>query len=427
MTTRRSKRVRRGFYVRSTIVGLVLACASLAHAQTSPGIVAEVRVHGNHTTPDADILGIVGDVVGKPATDQLADEIRDKLEKSGRFDGVEVRRRFRSIENPDDILLMIVVDEVAGVDSLDLTPGPMKKFWSSGMFLPIFHSEDGYGLTYGARFAFVDRLGPRSRITVPLSWGGERQARAELERAFRTGPIERVTGEFGIVRRENPHYEIGDTRVSLGARIESAPARWFRLGAAGRRDDVSFGDLTDTVSRFGAEVTIDTRVDPAFPRNAIHVSGGIDRVTFDAGHANQVKLDARGYVGLFGQMVVAVRGLSVTTDAALPIYEHNLLGGAPNLRGYEAGYQAGDSLGAASAELRIPITSPLNVGRFGVKAFVDWGTIYAAGGRLSDQAFERGIGGGAYLHLTIVSLSLDVARSDTGNTRFHFGMGVTFK
>ena len=27
----------------------------------------------------------------------------------------------------------------------------------------------------------------------------------------------------------------------------------------------------------------------------------------------------------------------------------------------------------------------------------------------------------------IVSLSLDVARSDTGNTRFHFGMGVTFK
>ena len=160
---------------------------------------------------------------------------------------------------------------------------------------------------------------------------------------------------------------------------------------------------------------------------AIHVTGGIDRVMFDAGHANQKKLDARGYVGLFGQMVLAVRGLSVTTDSALPIYEHNLLGGAPNLRGYEAGYQAGDNLGAASVELRIPITSPLNVGRFGVKAFVDWGTVYAVGDKLADQSFERGIGGGVYLHLTIVSLSLDVARSDTGNTRFHFGMGVTFK
>ena len=193
-----------------------------------------MRVHGNHTTPDADILGIVGDVVGKPATDQLVDEIHDKLEKSGRFDGVEVRKRFRSIENPDDILLMIVVDEVPGIDPLDLTPGPMKKFWSSGMFLPILHSEDGYGLTYGARFSFVDRLGPRSRITVPLTWGGERQARVQLERAFKSGPIERIAGEFGIVRRENPHYEIGDRRVGFGARIESAPARWLRLGAGGR-------------------------------------------------------------------------------------------------------------------------------------------------------------------------------------------------
>ena len=409
------------------LTALVLLCAIPAAAQDSPGIVGEVRVHGNHTTPDADILGIVGEVVGKPATDQLIEEIHDKLEKSGRFDGVEVRKRFRSIENPDDILLMIVVDEVPGIDPLDLTPSPMKKFWSSGMFMPVLHSEDGYGFTYGARISFVERLGPRSRITVPLTWGGERQARVQLERAFRNGPIERVTGEFGIGRRENPHYEIGDTRVSLGARVESAPARWFRVGAAGRRDDVSFGDLEDTVSRYGADVTIDTRVDPAFPRNAIHVTGGIDRVTFDAGHANQKKLDARGYVGLFRQMVLAVRGLSVITDTALPIYEHNLLGGAPNLRGYEAGYKAGDNLGAASAELRIPITSPLSVGRFGVKAFVDWGTVYAAGEKLSDQTFERGIGGGVYLHLTIVSLSLDVARSDTGNTRFHFGMGVTFK
>ncbi len=97
-------------------------------------MVGEVRVHGNHTTPDADILAIVGDVVGQPASDALVAEVTARLERSGRFEGVEVRRRFRSIENPDDILLMIVVDEVPGIDELDLTPGPMKKFWSSGMF-----------------------------------------------------------------------------------------------------------------------------------------------------------------------------------------------------------------------------------------------------------------------------------------------------
>ena len=418
--------------MRALVVLLMCALGSAgAAAQTSPGTVGEVRVHGNHTTPDADILGIVGEVVGKPATDQLIAEIAIRLERSGKFDGVEIRKRFRSIDNPDDILLMVIVDEFPGIDEFDIklgkVPSPVSRFWSSGMFLPILHSEDGYGFTYGGRASFVDRLGPRSRISVPLTWGGERQARVQLERSFQSGPIERVAGEFGIGRRENPHYEIADRRISLGARLESAPARWLRFGAGGHRDDVRFGDVEDQVSRFGGDVTLDTRVDPAFPRNAIHAVFGIDRVKFDAGRANQKKVDARGYLGLFGQTVLAVRGLSVTTDTPLPIYEHNLLGGAANLRGYDAGYKAGDNLAAASVELRVPLTSPLNVGRFGVKAFADWGTIYGVGDKLADQTLDRGIGGGVYLHLTLVSLSLDVARSQAGKTRFHFGMGVTFK
>jgi outer membrane protein assembly factor BamA len=412
----------------SLVLGiLILLCAARAVAQTSPGVVGEVRVHGNHTTPDADILAIVGDVVGQPATDQLIAEVHDRLEKSGRFDGVEVRKRFRSIDNPDDILLMVVVDEVPGIDELNLTPGAMKKFWSSGMFLPILHSEDGYGFTYGARLSFVERFGPRSRISMPLTWGGERQARVQLERSFQSGPIERVAGEFGIGRRENPHYDISDRRITAAARIESAPARWLRFGVGGKRDDVRFADVDDRVTRLGGDVALDTRVDPAFPRNAIHAVLRLERVGFDGGRANQKTADVRGYVGLFGQNVLALRALSITTDTPLPLYEHTLLGGAANLRGYDAGYKAGDNLAAASAELRIPLTSPLNVGRFGVKAFVDWGTIYGVGDKLSDQTFDRGIGGGAYFHLTAFSLSLDVARSLTGNTRFHFGMGMTFK
>ena len=428
MKTIRATDVLRAFYVCSAIV---VVFASAAAAQTSPGVVGEVRIHGNHTTPNADVLGIIGDLVGKPATDQLIADAQTRLERSGRFDNVEIRKRFRSIENPDDILLMVIVDEFPGIDDFDIklgkVPGPITRFWSSGMFLPILHSEDGYGFTYGLRTSFVDRLGPRSRVSVPVTWGGERQARVQLERSFQSGPIERVSGEFGIGRKENPHYEISDRRISTAARVESAPLRWLRFGGGGRRDDVRFGDVEDRVSRFGGDVTIDTRVDPAFPRNAIHATFGIDRVRFDAGRANQKRADVRGYVGLFRQTVLAVRGLSITTDTPLPQYEHNLLGGAEDLRGYDAGYKAGDNLAAASAELRIPLTSPLNVGRFGVKAFVDWGTVYGAGEKLSDQTFERGIGGGAYLHLTVVSISLDVARSLSGNTRFHFGMGVTFK
>lgn len=409
---------------------IVLCCAATAHAQTGPGVVGEVRVHGNHTTPDDKVLSIVGDVVGKPATDALVADVVDKLEQSGQFDGVEVRKRFRSIDNPDDILLMIVVDEYPGVDPLNgyLPPSPVKRFWTSGMFLPILSSEDGYGFTYGARVSFVDRFGPRSRISIPLTWGGERQARVQAERTFRSGPVDRISADAGVGRRVNPHYEISDRRTSFNVRAESALQRWLRVGAGGGVDEVDFGGAADRIRRFGADVTFDTRVDPAFPRNAVHATFGWERLDFDTGRAARRTADLRGYLGLFGQTVLALRGLSVTAGAELPPYEHNLLGGAANLRGYDAGYKASDNLAALSAEVRIPVTSPLSIGRFGVKAFVDAGTAYAFGEKLKDQKrFDRGIGAGVYMHLTVLSVSLDVARSREGNTRFHFGLGVTFK
>ncbi|MFA5909990.1 MAG: BamA/TamA family outer membrane protein [Vicinamibacterales bacterium] len=417
-----------GMNVASTTEASAKVASRTLPAQTSPGVVGEVRVHGNHTTPDADVLAIVGDVVGKPATDALVAEVTARIEKSGRFEGVDVRKRFRSIDNPDDILLMVVVDEVPGISADDLTPGPWKTLKSSGMFLPIVHHDDGYGFTYGARMSFVDRLGPRSRVSFPLTWGGERQARAQLERSFTGGPIARLSGEAGIGRRENPHFAIGDTRTSGQVRAESAVRRWLRLGAGAGLDQVKFGEARDRLVRAGGDVTLDTRVDPAFPRNAVHATFGIERLSFDAGTANRRTADVRGYVGLLGQSVLAVRAMSLTSTAPLPDYEKGLLGGAASVRGYDAGYRADDNLAVVSAELRVPVTAPLSIGRFGVKAFVDAGTAYAHGAKLSDQALDRGYGGGAYLHLTILSLSLDVARGHgTGDVRWHFGMGVTFK
>ena len=409
---------------------VLLFCAATAHAQTGAGTVAEVRVHGNHTTPDDKVLSIIGEVVGKPATDALIADITSSLEKSGQFDSVEVRKRFRSIDNPDEVLLMIVVDEFPGVDPLDgyAPPSPVRRFWTSGMFLPIVHSEDGYGFTYGGRVSFVDRLGPRSRISMPLTWGGERQARVQVERTFRSGPIERVSGEAGVGRRINPHYDVSDRRTSFSGRAESVVQRWLRVGAGGGVDEVRWGGEAGTVKRFGGDVTLDTRIDPAFPRNAVHAVLGIERMQFESGRADRRTADLRGYVGLFRQTVLAVRALSLTANAELPPYEHHLLGGASNLRGYDAGFKANDNLAALSAELRIPITSPLSVGRFGVKVFVDAGTAYPFGETLTDQHLnDRGIGAGAYLHLTVLSVALDVARARDGNTRFHFGMGVTFK
>ena len=72
--------------------------------------IAEIRVHGNHTTPDADIIGLSGLKPGDPATDARLAEAEQALRKSNRFDDVELRKRLRSIDNPADILIMIVID-----------------------------------------------------------------------------------------------------------------------------------------------------------------------------------------------------------------------------------------------------------------------------------------------------------------------------
>ena len=73
-----------------------------------------MRVHGNHTTPDADVLALAGLTVGAPVTDAIAARRRRSgCARSGRFADVEVRKRFRSIDDPIDILVIVLVDEVA--------------------------------------------------------------------------------------------------------------------------------------------------------------------------------------------------------------------------------------------------------------------------------------------------------------------------
>ena len=97
-----------------------------------------------------------------------------------------------------------------------------------------------------------------------------------------------------------------------------------------------------------------------------------------------------------------------------------------NLRGFEAGHAIGDTLVAGSAELRVPLTSPLNFGKLGVSVFVDAGTVYDDGERLGDQRFERSAGGGVWITAAVLRLNLSVARGIGAGTRVQFGAGVTF-
>ncbi len=399
--------------------------------------VVDVRVHGNHTTPAEDVLALVGEVAGQEASETLVAQVRARLVESGRFAGVSVERRALTIQDPSQVLLVVVVDERPGVTSDDLMPSTWKTITASGMWLPALSYEEGFGFTYGARFSFVDALGPRSRISVPLTWGGERQAQVEVERGFESRGISRITGAAGLTRRENPFYEIGDRRVGVRGRVESAPRTWLLLGAGGGWSDVSFGESDDRMTSVSADVEVDTRVDPAFPRNAVFGHVGVERLAFargvpapggdaDGSSAVRLSVEGAGYVGVYRQVVLAVRARSIVSSDPLPRFEQSLLGGIASLRGSDVGTRADDNLAAGSLELRMPLTSPLGLGRFGVKLFADAAAVYPSGRSLADQSFSRGYGVGVFVHATVFSLGVDVGwPEDGGGPNAHVQMGLT--
>ena len=98
--------------IRVSVVAFVFAVgfAATGHAQ---GVIAEILVHGNHTTPDADVLLLSGLAPGAIATDEALAAAARTLRSSGRFADVDVRRRFRSIDDPSAVLVIVVVNVIA--------------------------------------------------------------------------------------------------------------------------------------------------------------------------------------------------------------------------------------------------------------------------------------------------------------------------
>ena len=395
-------------------------------------VVAEIRVHGNAFVADEDVIRLAGLTLGQTVTPTLLAEVEKRLKDSGRFESIEVRKRYRSLTNMDDISIVLVVHERAGVTSVveDVNPiaGSWRRFRSKVMFMPILTYTDGYGFTYGARFSTVSALGLGERLSVPLTWGGTRRAAIEIERTFERGPLTRVESSFGIWQRENPHFEIDDQRVEWRGRAERQFGGVVRTGFEASTSRVEFGSTRDRLWTTGADVALDTRADPAFPRNAIFLgtgwtglhARGLDRI-------DRYVADARGYVGALGQSVVAARAQYTHATSSLPAYERLLLGGSSTLRGFKTGTFAGDRMLVTSAELRVPITSVLNAARLGVSVFFDAAKAYDVNQRFDDARWHRAAGAGVFLIASVVRINLDVAHGfRDGDTRVHLGMGFPF-
>jgi outer membrane protein insertion porin family len=192
---------------------------------------------------------------------------------------------------------------------------------------------------------------------------------------------------------------------------------------------VSFGGRDDTFSTAGLDVTLDTRQNPAMPRNAVLASAGADVLFFGSGPTiTRTRLEATGFVGVVGQHVLVVHALREDANGPLPPYLRSILGGWWTLRGYETGFMTGDTLLSGSLEYRVPIGSPRRFGKLGVSAFMDWGTAYDHGQSLSSQPIYRGAGGTVWFAVMSARLAMAVGRGldGAGGTRVHFSGTIGF-
>jgi outer membrane protein assembly factor BamA len=303
----------------------------------------------------------------------------------------------------------------------------MKRLGNASMVLPILDYVDGYGFTAGARFSFVNVLGKQGHIILPMTFGSTRQATAELDKTFAGGAVRRLRVGGSVVSRENPGYDIRDRRNEIWIDAMRPIAGVLSVGASAGWSDVHFGEATDQLATYGARVVLDTRQNPAFPRDAIYASAGWTALDPKSGPViNRYRLEARGYLDFIKSSVVTVRALSETVDAPLPAYERAMVGGFSTLRGFRAGSFVGDNIAAGSLELRVPLNSPMGFGQAGLKIFGDAASAYDYGSTLKHSTFHYGWGGGWYLRAPLVQLDVDVAYGIDSGARVHVFAGLKF-
>ena len=186
-----------------------------------------------------------------------------------------------------------------------------------------------------------------------------------------------------------PAFDADDDRRRVWARAERAARVRCASAATPGGSTCRFCGAQDTCTSFGGDVAFDTRLDPrAAAQRRVRHARPIERFGRRLRRASTQHASRRAGLSRPDRPDRARRCAPSARrpSAPLPPYLKPLLGGWSNLRGFEAGSFIGDTLVAGSLELRMPLTSPLEIGKLGVSVFADTGTAYDNGQRFSGSA-----------------------------------------
>ena len=179
-----------------------------------------------------------------------------------------------------------------------------------------------------------------------------------------------------------------------------------RVGASARVAHVEFGDDYSRASHGRrARTSRSTRASIRRSRaTPIHTRRrlGAHRASNPAA-PDAAMTDARGYVGIGGSAVLALRGQLARSDSAAPAGRAVAARRrATRCAAIEPGIAPATASRRSPRKCGVPLNSPLSVSQFGVKASSMPARCGTRATRLADQRFERGIGGGVFIGAAVV-------------------------
>ena len=309
----------------------------------------------------------------------------DRLRKTGRFDQVDVLKRFASIEDPSRITVVIVVNE--GPVRIDVPDDPESS--AADRQASWHHDRDGDAdsrrrgrvRTHLWCACVVCRRDWSARPCVAAAELGWREASGRRVRpAIHFGAAVRgcrpALASSGFTTRD---FDLDDTRRRAWARAERVVGP-VRMGGTAEWQRVSFAGSEDDVRSGGVDVTLDTRRDPQMPRNAVLASASWTRLSFrSGGDVNRTRARRREATSASSARPCSssVRSWKTPAGRCRP----------PSSRFSAARRICADSGRESRPATRwwpgrwssaIPLSSPISVGRFGVNAFVDTGAVSRA-------------------------------------------------
>ncbi len=262
------------------------------------------------------------------------------------------------------------------------------------MFLPILDLRGRIRLHLRRPRRRSRAVGAGSHLSFPPTWGGEKRAGVEFEKRTedrrghpRQSGADIVAARESVLRERRRSPPRLGPRRTRSSRERSASARQPATSTCRSKDGRSMS------SQRGVDAVFDTRIDPMLARNAVYGRAAWEHLAFGDGRRRRRGPSSKGAAtsGCSVRACWCFAACAQDSNVPLPPYLRPLLGGIANLRGFRRAPRSATRSSAASAELRLPLSSPLSdrqVRRQRVHRSRRPSTTKGSGSR--DQHFERG-------------------------------------